>query len=296
MQTLGRFSTVLRVSFGLYFTLCLHSCETVRTPPSPPHAPGTIGGRVINELGKPVESAQLYFRKASEVHSDRLRTVVETDVMGRWQYFTSRQIPPGLAIVVQYSEYAPTIFNASPQLHTELVSHTAELKIKKGFKVSGKILDQSGKPVNGATLGVYVPFSEAEQAHCWPIIVKSHTDGTFYLRLPSEKTYKVFLIASGYRDQTLEAPFTAHASPITFTLTPYEQLRGRIVDESGHPIENAEIEIHPSDEELWNSLEVSAGPDGWCAQFVFGETWVRKSGADGTFAWNNWKTRAMTLR
>ena len=58
------------------------------------------------------------------------------------------------------------------------------------------------------------------------------------------------------------------------------------MDESGHPVENAEIELHPSDEELWNSLELSAGPDGWCAQTVGGESWVRKSDSEGIFAWN----------
>ncbi|MBL7648653.1 MAG: carboxypeptidase regulatory-like domain-containing protein [Candidatus Hydrogenedentes bacterium] len=217
------------------------------------------------------------------MHADRLHTIVETDSTGRWMRIPNRPIPLDLAIVVEHPKYAPSVFNISPQRHTELSNHTAELKIERGCEVSGVTVDQLGKPVHRATLRVLLPISATREVLYWPILVPSRTDGTFDLRIPSKTTCNAHLLARGYREQSIE--LTAQALPLTLTLTPYEKLRGRIVDESELPVKNAEIELHPSDDEFWNSVEMSVSPDGWCAQSAGGETWSRKSDPDGIFGW-----------
>lgn len=283
MYTFGRFSTVLRMLLAIYFALYLQSCETTRTPPSSSYATASIGGRVVNDRGEPVNDAKIYFVHESKSHADSLHTVVESDHTGRWMHIPNRPTPLKRAIVVEHSEYAPTIFDASPQLLTELSNHSAELKIDKGLEFSGTTVDQLGHPVHGATLRVLLPISTARQVQYWPNIVLSRIDGTFDLRIPSKTSCSAFLFARGYREQSFE--LTAKTPPLTLTLTPYEKLRGRIVDESGLPVKKAEITLHPSDDEFWNGVEMSVSPDGWCAQTAGGETWVRKSNSDGIFEW-----------
>lgn len=286
MLTSLKFSTVWRTTLCFCIATCLLSCSTTSSRLYTSETSGKIGGRIVNELGTPVEGAQIIFLQSHDSPFKNSRNVVETDAEGRWQDVAPQRNPLDLFIIVQHADYAPTIAKSSPSLHAELTDRTATFIIRKGFEISGIITNTAGKPISGAMLRVYLSMPETRYQGYWPIIGRSGLDGTFNLIVPEEVNYNTFIFAKGYHEQFLEVPFAVKASPLTFTLTPYEQLRGRIMDESAHPIENAEIELHPSDEELWNSLELSAGPDGWCAQTVGGESWVRKSDSDGIFAWN----------
>lgn len=296
MPTSLRFAIVWRTTLCFSITIGLLSCSTTRPRSYTPETSEKIGGRIVNELDLPVEGAQIVFLQPGDFSFNESRSIVETDAEGRWQSVSPERNPNDLFIIVQHADYAPTIIKSSPSLHAELTEQTPTFELQKGFKISGIITNTAGKPVPEATLRVYLAMSGPRNQGSWPIICRSRQDGTFNLIVPEEVNYHTFVVANGYHEQFLEVSFKLKGSPLTFTLKPFEKLRGRIVDESGHPVENAKIELHPSDEELWNSLEVSAGPDGWCTQTVGGESWVRNSDAGGMFAWNELENTRYDLK
>lgn len=154
MLTSLRFSTVWRTTLCFCVATCLLSCST--TPPRSytPETSGKIGGRIVNELGAPVEGAQIIFLQSDDSPFNNSRSVVETDAEGRWQNVAPERNPLDLLIIVQHADYAPTIVKSSPSLHAELTDCTATFVIRKGFEISGIVTNTAGKTIPEAMLRV----------------------------------------------------------------------------------------------------------------------------------------------
>jgi Carboxypeptidase regulatory-like domain len=113
-----------------------------------PRAQSVITGRVVaDESGDPVANARVVANAGS---SDRLITVTERD--GRF----SLPVPPGRhGIVATKPRFA------RGQVTVDAGAEGVEIRLRRGAAISGRIIDEFGDPVVGATVFVETPKAAA---------------------------------------------------------------------------------------------------------------------------------------
>ena len=119
--------------------------------------------------------------------------------------------------------------------------------------IFGRVTDQQGKPVAGATVGIYSPFNKRLQPSATTEsdgsyrIEFSITDAEFWFAAPLAG---IVARASG-RAMVYRQEFVDEFSPtvnVDFTLKPGVAVRGSVVDESGMPVPGAIVTTRHKEE------------------------------------------------
>lgn len=121
-----------------------------------------IGGVVVGPEGKPLAGAQVMLSlvgDGSNPGTSFRRKKVRADAAGRWQARFVPANPEGLRIHVQHPDVAPRSFGgigmSEGSLHADsLHAERAVLRLALGVRVAGRVLDDSGQPVEGARIDV----------------------------------------------------------------------------------------------------------------------------------------------
>ena len=120
----------------------------------------TVGGLVMDESGKPIAGAKVLF---SGGHHDAVRRAESsfyreeytTGERGRWKCDLAPANISDASINVRHPAYANDTGNYSlDQQIPELLKLTHTWTMKKGFSVTGRVVDTAGKPIAGATLAI----------------------------------------------------------------------------------------------------------------------------------------------
>ena len=200
----------------------------------------TVGGVVVDEAGKPIAGAKIRFscylgkaKKQSESVGELVCDIdAVTDAEGRWKLQVVDQAPKNLHFDVKHPEFVYVWYHKPTP--AELLAGTSKVVLKKGIEVRGKVVDEAGKPIAGATIVT------EESPRDFSPLVRSAADGSFRFGAlapgPNVLTVSAPGRAPTFRTFTLAAPLE-----LAFTLPPGRTIKGRVADKSGRPIEGAYV-------------------------------------------------------
>jgi len=219
-----------------------------------PLEPGTIYGGVIqNEQGEPIPGATVTVRYQSggfggnSYLSPRVDAKATTDKNGRWRVdvMPAKIIEDELRIFLTHRDYVSDQLQRSiihnpitkmPPIE-ELKAQNAVMVMREGTKVEGRVVDEKGRPIAGAA--IYDKESYWIDDH--PRAADTDRNGHF--KLPTPRYGKMILVvrAAGYAPQLLHTD--AADSPLDVSLKIVEPIEGKVVDQSGKPIEGVSVSV-----------------------------------------------------
>lgn len=224
-----------------------------------PLEPGRLfGGTIRDESGKPISGVTVdihYWGPGANPHV-RPNVIVKatSDSAGRWHVdmMPSEVDAQQLKIYLAHPDYIsdrpkrailPIPVTPQPSINS-LFDQTAAMVMKKGDTVHGRVVDLSGEPLAGVQL--------YEDEYYWfsPGTPRATTDkdGSFHIRgvefnehaRADRIAMRLSVHAAGYTPQLVEVQ---PASPLRIELKPGKSVKGRVVDESGQPIERVHVGV-----------------------------------------------------
>lgn len=205
--------------------------------------PGTsIGGVIRDEEGKPIEGVTVYLLvPSSDGGNDIERAAVwdhpeKTDAEGRWRCELMPTALDDVWIRLEHPDYiSDEMYGKTPKPPMErLRDLTGVMVMKKGFTVTGRVLDTDGKPIEGATVA---QGSDRFGSH-YPDM-RTDKDGRFEFRNVRPEQIVLTVQAKGYAPELQELAPQKELAPVEFRLERGHTLRGRVVDKAGNPIAGA---------------------------------------------------------
>jgi RNA polymerase sigma factor (sigma-70 family) len=213
-----------------------------------------VGGRIINEEGKPVEGAKISVRDHSQERpskSDgRVRYTVEetvkTDANGQWSIDSA---PPTSAIKLHLQVSHPDYLglmtsdlekNAPAIPWEQYRTQKATLTLKNGVILRGQVTDPTNKPIPNAV----VIFGDDPYGSFFTCKFATDAEGRYRLpALPAEPT-SITVLAPGWAPQLRKVPLKPGQEEQHFQMQPGKSLRLQIVDPQGKPLPKATVYLH----------------------------------------------------
>lgn len=221
----------------------------------------TVGGSVMDELGKPISGATVFF---SSGHHDALRRAESsfyreectTDEHGRWKCDLAPVNISSASINVLHPDFAndPSSWEQDQRI-PELLKLTHTWTLKKGFSVTGRVIDAEGKPIAGATLAMgelnwYAdegPFQHTDADGRYRFKRVAPHDN---LAIDAPNAFTVSVVKPGFMPVMESVPgfggrpldgSTKDERVVDLTLKPGATLKLRVVDAQNKPIKGAWI-------------------------------------------------------
>lgn len=215
----------------------------------------TIGGRIVNEAGEAVARAAVELQlPATFSESPYLVFTVQnikTDDDGRWQCDTAPMDLAHLGITVKRPGYLRAGISATDN-EKALRDLTAITIMRQGLSVTGRVTDETGKPIADARAMLGIDRWGSDDPS-----TLTDADGQFVLRNCKPGLSAVTIMAEGFApdlqrivvrpsphsklpaNQTQEA--AANDQSLHFVLKPAGRIRGRVVDSEGRPVPGASV-------------------------------------------------------
>ncbi len=129
--------------------------------------------------------------------------------------------------------------------------------LKKGLSVTGRVTDEAGKPVAGAT----VQLGRSRVGNGGHKTLSSD-DGKFEIVNCKPGPTFITVQAARFSPQVQELTVSDETPPVEFSLNPGHLLRGRVIDKDGKPVSGVIV-----DPDTWNGIRtleqrMTTGPDG----------------------------------
>lgn len=224
-------------------------------------APRSLAGRVLKD-GQPARGAVVH------LESDLRRQDVTVGADGAFSFghLAASEYTVSAQLGLLQARQGVDLTAAHERLDLLLV-------LGPGGEIAGTVRDASGKPVAEARVGATSGDTAAER--------RTAADGSYRLPALGPGSYLVAVSAEGYlvpddREVELAAGATAKAD---FTLSPACPFKGVVVDEEGHPVENAMLEAH-----LVAPARAGGDEGGLPEEAARGASGSGLSGRDGAFS------------
>ena len=233
----------------------------------------SVAGTVVDEQTRPIPGVKISVLPLGGVQPGQRESVafnggnsdVVTDASGRWVCpYVPREYET-VTLILTCDGYAVT--HASVPVGKP-ESANATLVIKRGFTVTGRVLDPEGYPVADAKVRELHNFGRRKQS------TRTAGDGTFTLQGvwapdPAEPKMNLVVQANGFAPQIQTVKCVEPTNIANFTLSKASIFRGRVVDDAGSPIPNA-------------TVRTDAGSDG-----LDKYQWLTHTDAEGRFEWDS---------
>jgi len=194
-----------------------------------------IGGIVQDQDGRPIEGATVKVRKIVDLPKPAYywHNVAElkTDAEGRWRW---KGVPSDLShfgIDISHPSYVERLHQLTAGTETPYV-------IKRGRRVTGRVLTSDGTPIEGATALFGYDRSMAGARK-----VSTNSEGRFEVENCKPGESLATVQAEGYSPTQREIVVGEHEDLGEFRLTKGHTLRVRIVDSRGDPPKSAYLKV-----------------------------------------------------
>ena len=210
----------------------------IAAPPAEAQQTVTLSGRVTDAAGNAVSGAKLdLFRLPGRIWID----VQNTDGNGAYRF----SVPPG-TYVLQVVPPGPFIAQNTEELR--LSTHTTRtIVLEAGVTLSGRVTGPAGQPVPWAWLSVSddegqeVGFGSANES------------GYYSLGVPTG-TYQIDVYHDDFLDKTVEGVAVSQDTVLNITLGSGVLLEGKVVDDAGQPVPDAQVCAHLPTEQWWEGF------------------------------------------
>jgi RNA polymerase sigma factor (sigma-70 family) len=217
-----------------------------------------IGGLVSSDNGQPIPGAQVIFSvvgQAPGASHDRERPTLMgryhsefTDTQGHWRC----DHVPSLFSMITYSVFHPDHVTATfgtaalgatssggltYLAEGDLRNGSAVFVLKPGLVVAGQIVDEAGKPVPNVKVTEdrqwYEPFANQVTG----------SDGVFQFKNLPQKAVVLTFQTEGFAPRDLTVNPSPQRDELRVVLDKGGLLRGRVMNEGGHPISGATVHV-----------------------------------------------------
>ena len=206
----------------------------------------TIGGFVKSPHGKVIGGATVIVMARAKADSSPDWSYVPevratTDTNGRWRF---SEMPSGWEFVyirVTHPDYVPTFMQRDFPKPSDfmLKAGKAELILDEGVELVGKLVDDQGRPLAGAKIGL---GSARRNRHRHFPSALTDAEGLFRFAHVPAGTLTVTAQSPGCAPELVDAVIKQGMKPIEFRLHPGYLIRGRVVNPEGNPLEGVTIE------------------------------------------------------
>jgi RNA polymerase sigma factor (sigma-70 family) len=218
-----------------------------------------IAGIVTDENGQPITGAKV--TQGFDFRSLERNAVSAVDGSFRFGNASPRE----LSLTVQASGLAPVVTSFVMNASVE----NLHIALPAGRTLRGRVVDESGQPVRGATVEAASPSADSRTLFEWR--TKTDAEGQFqWDAAPARQEYAIY--ASGYESQdrmTLQADAPEHLVQLKKTRTASVRILGQVVDaETQSPPSGVRVQIWETTKEQSGSLSTfttrpeNAGADG----------------------------------
>ncbi len=232
----------------------------------------SIGGFVKRLDGRPIAGATVIIMSragadAAPDYSYVDYVKVTTDAEGRW---TFNAMPTGWNFVylrVLHPDFVPTDMQRDRPKPSdfELKAKKAQTILHEGVALSGRVLDDQGRPIGGATVGLGADRQIMQSEYPR---VATDAEGRFRFGHVPPETQTLTAQAAGRAPELADVVVEPAMKPVEFRLGRGQTIRGRVVDREGRPLEGVTIQAM-----TWKghmSLD-----------------WKTKTNAEGRFTWDS---------
>jgi len=209
----------------------------------------TIGGRVLDQHGKPVEGATVCVSLSKDYPRSRQRLnpkseSVKTDAEGRWSFPNV----PAHGLSVDLAAYHHECLGDKPfyeytepiQPESALHDGSAVLRLERGTPIEGTVVGPDGKPVAGVEV---IYGDESPSAHFRIPPVETDAQGKFSLGIKPGVASSLTIRASGFGPARKTLRIGTEPQQLTIALPAGRKISGRLVDSAGKPISFGSIEV-----------------------------------------------------
>ncbi|HEY4233651.1 MAG TPA: carboxypeptidase-like regulatory domain-containing protein [Lacipirellulaceae bacterium] len=205
----------------------------------------TIGGIVQDDQGHAIRDAKVNPRFIFKMRPEKTYPLgfgdeLTTDADGRWSYSSFPKDVQQVTISVKHPDYAATRVS---ELTSKFViasggAPSQVLTMKPGIVIGGKVSDENGDAVTGATV-IY----HSRQFGSDPPQNKTKDDGTFHFANGEEGEAFLTASADDWAPSIQNVQIEPAMGPVEIKLTRGAPLRIRVVDSSGTPLEGVWLSL-----------------------------------------------------
>jgi RNA polymerase sigma factor (sigma-70 family) len=250
----GSYYLNVRASRAGFVPLVISWSRTPRSPAPPARfhfqmeKAVTVGGRVLDQDQRPVDGATVVIsvRKRyadSEQKPDVFHVSTKTDADGRWSFSNVPEHPDAVGVGAYHHLYLTDAdwFRVDDlQPLSALRDQSAVLRLRRGTRIDGTVLDPDGRPVPDATV-VYGDGILTVANRIPPVTADSH--GRFTLGIAPGAISVLTARRAGFGPAQQTIRVANEPQRVTLTLQRPQTLGGRVVDRAGRPIARATLTV-----------------------------------------------------
>ena len=192
----------------------------------------TLSGRVTDSAGQPVSGATVNLEDPGWVGQ-------ETDANGNYRLSVS----PGTYRLRVRPRHGPLISHKIEGLRLS-TNTTRNFVLEAGVTLSGQVTGPTGQPVPGAWL--WVVNDEGQEVS----FNAANASGHYSLGVPPG-THQVNVYSEDFLDTTVEGVAITQDTVLNIILESGALLEGKVVDDAGQPVSDAQVCVHLPAEEWW---------------------------------------------
>ncbi len=203
-----------------------------------------VGGVVVNEDGKPVQGVKVEVHYPSDTGMMGVAESV-TDAEGHWQ----SKIPKGIPSVtwrLEHPAFAPDTSGAWITVSEELLAGKFRGTIKRGVRLKGVVVDESGAPVKDAVvvrgftnIEEFAKYREDIRSGKTSNAVIADAEGRFVIPFETGKDSDLYVFAENLAPQCLR--IGKDTGELRIVMTKGRTWSGTVRDTAGAPMEGVSV-------------------------------------------------------
>jgi beta-lactamase regulating signal transducer with metallopeptidase domain/uncharacterized GH25 family protein len=200
----------------------------------------SVGGVIVDDQGVPIEGVEIHpsidFKmRPGDTKELGVGTVLNTNAEGVWQFDSVPVARNEVFVQISHPDFKP---NRRALTRSEFGIQpgnkpAAKIEMRHGITFTGKVTDETGKPISGALVRTKF-LNDTREA-------KTDENGEYKLVGCDPKMARVVVSAKGRAIDMKEVSVEPNMEPVNFEMKPGGKIRIQVLNEKGDPSPNARI-------------------------------------------------------